>query len=173
MAPAATIQVKDSTVCTHPPYHPSPSTYLCSTSHLCPSTPHHPCFVLTCSPCSSRPIFIVRSQFVSFPSIIEEWVKINNSQPIKGEFTYIPPGSVSQYKRSFGGSNEIRSELVLWFPLKRKVNNSGDSFLLQIPPKLVKLFLLCRRNLYSEGNCFFSPHSVRFEKQIGIHWKQN
>lgn len=73
-----------------------PPHILCSTSRLYLSTPHYPCFILTCSPCSSHPIFIIRSQFSSFPSIIEEWVKINNSQPIKGKPTYISLAPASQ-----------------------------------------------------------------------------
>lgn len=75
---------------------PPPHISLFNLPSLHPPHPTQPYFVLACSPCSSYPILIIRNQFASPPSIIEERVKINNSQPMKRELTYIPPDSVSQ-----------------------------------------------------------------------------
>ncbi len=95
------------------------------------SVPPHPPPPLFCthmlppSLCSSHPIFTSHHQIpVCFIPInnggVFDWVKINNSQPIKGGLTGTPPAAVSQWERSFGGSNEIRSELMLWSHWKKK-----------------------------------------------------
>ena len=95
------------------------------------STPPHPPPALFCthmlppSLCSSHPVFMSQIQIsVCFIPInnrgVFDWVQINNSQPISGGLTCIPPATDSQWEMSFGDSNEIRGELVLWCHWKEK-----------------------------------------------------
>lgn len=110
MAPA--IQVKYSTVWTHPPYHPSPSTHLPSTLHFSPSTHRNPPVLCLHAPESltgSHPIFTSHHHIpVCFIPINNErdsdWVKINNSEPIKWGLADIPPDAFTKARQSFGGS---------------------------------------------------------------------